>query len=141
MCTPNRGCSLTTSPFFGVRGPFLAVSYTGAAVTAPALSNQTDGTPTAEGTENATVDTTVGNGTLYWAVVPAAGEATDAQIKAGSGGDIVVAGSQAVSGTGAQTILEITGLEAETEYLIVFLQTSAGGSDSAQAEVALTTTA
>ena len=108
-------------------------------MTAPALTSPTDGTPTTDGTDNATVDSTVGNGTLYWAVLADGGSATDAQIKAGSGGDIVVAGSQGVSGTGTQTVVEITGLESGTDYEIVFLQTSAGGADSSQVSVALTT--
>src|SRR5690606_5966150 len=129
-----------TSPFIGSRGPFPTPNPSvGVAVAVPALSNATDGTPTSDGTEDATVDTTVGNGTLYWAVVIDGGEATDAQIKAGSGGDIVVAGSQAVSGTGTQTVAEIFLFEHETAYEILFLQTNSIGSDSAQASVSLTT--
>lgn len=131
-------------PFIGATGPFPTPNPSvGVAVAVPALSNPTDGTPTSDGTDDATVDTDVGNGTLYWAVVTDGGEATDAQIKAGSGGDIVsgVFGSQSVSGTGTQTVAEITGLEAATDYEILFLQTNSIGSDSAQSEVALQTTA
>jgi predicted transcriptional regulator len=128
-------------PFLGARGPFPTPNPSvGVVVTAPALTDATDGDPTDDGTEDATVDSTVGNGTLYWAVLSDDGAATAAQIKAGSGGDIVVAGAQGVSGTGTQTVAEITGLESGTDYEIVFLQTSAGGADSAQATVALTTT-
>ena len=128
-----------SSPFL-VYGPFLSPNVSvGVVITAPALTDPTDGTPTAEGAEDATVDTDVGNGALYWAVVSDGGECTDAQLKSGSGGDIEAAGAQGVSGTGTQTVAEITGLESATAYQIKFLHTSAGGSDSAQASVDLTT--
>lgn len=128
-------------PFLASIGPFLSqANSVGVAVAVPALTNATDGTPTDEGTEDATVDTTVGNGTLYWAVLPEDGTATAQQVKYG-GGSVIVHGSQAVVGTGTQTVLEITGLEAETIYALVFLQTNSLGSDSAQAEVELETTA
>jgi len=133
---------LDDGPFLGARGPFPTPNPSaGVVVAVPALSGATDGTPTADGATDVTVSTTVGNGTLYWAVVTNGGAATNAQIKAGSGGDIVVAGSQAVSGTGTQTIPLIEGLEPETEYEILFVQTNSLGSDSAQASVPLETTA
>lgn len=126
-------------PFLGARGPFPTPNPSvGVVVAVPVLSNAADGTPTSEGTEDASVDTTIGNGTLYWAVVPGSGSATDAQIKNG-GGTVIVRGSQDVSGTGTQTVAEITGLESATSYEILFLQTNSIGSDSAQATVALTT--
>jgi hypothetical protein len=85
------------------------------------------------------VTTDEGNGTLYWAVVTNIGSATDAQIKAGSGGDIVAAGNQAVSATGAQTVASITGLVPGTLYQIKFLHADAAANDSNQASVNLTT--
>lgn len=115
----------------------------GVAVAVPVLSNAADGTPTSDGATGSSVDTTVGNGTLYWAVLTNGGTATDQQIKEGTGSDVVgVAGSfgsQSVSGTGTQTIGDITGLASATDYEIAFLQTNSIGSDSAQASVGLTT--
>lgn len=129
-------------PFLMGMGPFIGPNPSvGVAVAVPALSGATDGTPTSDGATDVTVSTTVGNGTLYWAVVTDGGAATNQQIKAGGGGDIVVAGSQAVSGTGTQTVALIDGLEPSTDYQILFLQTNSIGSDSAQASVDLTTTA
>lgn len=111
--------------------------------TAPSLSSAQDGTPTSEGTTGAGVTTDEGNGTLYWAVVSDGGSCTDTQLKAGSGGNIVtgVAGNQAVSGTGAQVIGDITGLDAATAYQIKFLHRDTAGNDSSQASVDLTTEA
>jgi hypothetical protein len=115
----------------------------GVASPAPVLSSPTAGTATSGGSTGAGVTTDTGNGTLYWAVVTNGGSCTDAQLKAGAGGNIVagVAGSQAVSGTGAQTIANITGLSASTTYQIKFLQTSGAAVDSSQASVSLTTAA
>lgn len=111
--------------------------------TAPVLSSATAGTPTSDGCTGAGVTTNEGNGTLYWAVVTNGGSCTDAQLKAGSGGNIVSgkAGNQAVTTTGAQTIADITGLTASTVYQIKFLQRDTGGNDSAQASANLTTAA
>lgn len=103
------------------------------------LSNAADGTPTADGATDATVDTDCPDGTLYWAAVTNAGSATDAQIIAGSGGDIVAAGNQAVTASGTQTVSSITGLSASTAYQIKYLQRSADSIDSSQASVDLTT--
>ena len=129
-------------PLIGAVGPFPTPNPSvGVASTKPALTNANAGTPSASGSTGSGVDTTVGNGTLYWAVVSDGSLPTNGQIKAGSGGGIVVAGSQAVSGTGAQSIVAITGLEAETVYQLIFLQTNSAGTDSAQASVGLTTTA
>lgn len=137
---------LSNGPFLGARGPFPTPNPSvGVVVAVPVLSNAADGTPTSDGATGSSVDTTVGNGTLYWAVLTNGGTATDQQVKEGSGGDVVgVAGSfgaQSVSGTGTQTIGDITGLASATDYEIVFLQTNSIGSDSAQATVALQTTA
>ena len=130
------------SPLLYGEAPFPSKNNSvGVVVAAPALTNATDGTPTSTGATNATVDTDVGDGTLYWAVVTDAGTCTAAQLKAASGGNIVTGGNQAVSGTGTQTVASITGLTAATAYQIKYLQTSAGGADSAQASVDLTTSA
>lgn len=112
-------------------------------VTAPTLSSATAGTPTTDGATSFGVTTNEGNGTLYWAVVTNGGSCTDAQLKAGSGGNIVAgkAGSQVVSGTGAQTVTSVTGLSSSTTYQIKFLHRDAAGNDSSQASVSLTTTA
>lgn len=106
---------------------------------APVLDTPTDGTPISDGTLDATVDTDIDSGTLYWAALTDGGSATNQQIKAGAGGDIVVAGQQAVSANGTQTVPEISGLASDTAYTLVFLQTNSLGSDSNQEEVALTT--
>ena len=113
----------------------------GGDVTAPTLSSADEGTPTADGCTGASVSTNEGNGTLYWAVVSNGGSATDAQIKAGSGGNIVSgkAGSQSVSSTGTQVISSITGLSAATGYQLLFLHSDASSNDSSQASVDLFT--
>lgn len=120
------------------------VGQIGGDVTAPVLSSANAGTPTGDGTTGASVSTANdANGTLYWAVVTNGGSCTDAQLKAGSGGNIVsVAGAhnnQAVTATGTQTIIDITGLASSTAYQIKFLHRDAAGNDSAQASVNLTT--
>lgn len=109
----------------------------------PVLSDPTDGTPTSSGTNNATVTTDQGTGTLYRAVVTDGGACTTAQLKAGAGGNIVAgsAGSQVVGVDGVQTVASITGLSAATAYQIKFLHTNGFGFDSAQASVDLTTAA
>jgi len=113
-----------------------------AAATLPSLSAATDGTPTSDGATDAGVTTDIGNGTLFWVVVTNGGAATNAEIVAGAGGDIVagIAGYQAITATGAQAF-DITGLTAATDYEIIMLQITEDVVYSAQAEVALTTTA
>jgi hypothetical protein len=110
--------------------------------TPPTLSSANDGTPTTQGCTGASVSTDEANGTLYWAVVTNGGSCTDAQLKAGSGGNIVSgkAGNQAVSGTGTQTIATITGLNSNTSYDIKFLHSDAAANDSSQASADLATT-
>lgn len=108
---------------------------------APVLTSPNAGTPTADGTNGANVTTDQGTGRLYWAVVTNGGSATDAQLKAGSGGNIVAgkAGSQLVGLAGVLTIPGITGLTTATTYQIKFLQSNVDSKDSAQASVNLTT--
>lgn len=110
---------------------------------APVLSSPNAGTPTSSGTTNALVTTDQGTGRLYWAVVTNTGSCTTAQLKAGTGGNIVAgsAGNQVVGVSGVQTVASITGLAAATLYQIKFLHTNGGSLDSAQASVDLTTNA
>ena len=120
------------------RKGFVTVSQT---VVYPTLSNPSFGTATSDGCTGANVSTNEANGTLYWAVVTDGGSCTTAQLKAGSGGNIVSgkAGNQSVSTLGAQTIIDITGLSASTTYQIKFLQTDITPADSGQVSVNLTT--
>lgn len=108
---------------------------------APSLSNPSAGAPTSDGTVGAAVTTSQPNGYLFWAVVTNTGSATTAQLKAGSGGNIVSgkAGNQVVNSAAAQTIPTITGLSGATTYQIKFLQTNQDGLNSAQASVDLVT--
>lgn len=89
--------------------------------TAPVQSSPT---AAADGTDGYTgsVSTDTGSGTLYFAAIPTAGATPSAaQVKAGTGGDIIdaSAGSQAVSGTGVQNVSG-AGLSASTAYKLVF---------------------
>lgn len=108
----------------------------------PILSAASDGTPTGDGATGAGVTTTVGSGRLYWAVVTNGGSCTDAQLIAGAGGNIVAgkAANQAVNQSGAQTIVDITGLTGATTYQIKYLHVGGNNAASAQASVDLTTT-
>lgn len=107
----------------------------------PILSSPNAGSPTVDGTVGANVTTNQQAGRLFWAVVTNAGSCTDAQLKAGSGGNIVAgkAGSQAVGNSGVQTIATITGLTTATTYQIKFLHSNVDSKDSAQSSVDLTT--
>ena len=109
--------------------------------TSPTLSSPQNGTETTDGATNFGVTTNEDNGTLYWAILTDGGSCTDAQLKAGSGGNIVAgkAGTQAISSTGAKTIASVTGLSDNVDYEIVFLHRDAVGNDSSQATVGLTT--
>jgi hypothetical protein len=89
--------------------------------TAPVLSSPTGA---ADGTDGYTgsVSTDTGSGTLYFAAIPTAGATPSAaQVKAGTGGDIIdaSAGSQAVSTTGVQNVSG-SGLSPDTPYKLVF---------------------
>ena len=109
----------------------------------PSLFAPQAGSATADGATNFGVSTNLGKGTLYWAIVTNAGVATNAQVIAGSGGDIVAgkAGSQALTTAGAKLIASVTGLSAATLYQIKFVQQDAPGNISTQVSVDLTTTA
>lgn len=108
---------------------------------APTLSSPTSGSATSDGATNFGVTTNQGAGTLFWVVVTNGGSATTAQIKAGTGGNIVAgkAGTQIISSAGAKTIAAVTGLTSATTYQFKFLHTNGDGMDSAQSSVSLTT--
>lgn len=109
-------------------------------VTAPTLSSPSMASLTDVGGVP-TVTTDEDNGTIYFAVLTDGGSATDVQIKAGAGGNIVAgkAGSKAVSATGVQTFDEVTGLTSNTAYEVVFLHTDDAENDSDQSTVGFTT--
>jgi hypothetical protein len=91
--------------------------------TAPILSAPVD--DNAGETDAAlTVDTDEGNGTLYWVISTSSSAPSKAQVKAGqmhTGAAAADSGSQAVSGTGTQTITGESGLTAETTYYAHFM--------------------
>ena len=111
-------------------------------VTAPTLSSQSMDTLTNEGGVP-TVTTDESSGKLYYAVLTDAGSASDAQIKAGTGGNIVEgkAGNKDITADGVNTFVAVTGLDAATAYEVVFLHTDAWGNDSDQVEAGFTTEA
>lgn len=94
--------------------------------TAPTLSSAAD---SANGSTGASisVSTNEGNGTLYWYISTSSSPPSAANLKSGSGA--VVAGNQAVSGTGTQNASP-TGLTASTAYYAHFLHRDAAGNDS-----------
>ena len=108
----------------------------------PRLTTADAGTETADGTLGATVVTNEASGSLYFAVVTNGGVATNTQVVAGAGGDIVAgkAGNAAVTVIGTQTTVAITGLSASTTYQIKFVQRDVYGNDSEQASAELITT-
>jgi uncharacterized repeat protein (TIGR02059 family) len=110
-----------------------AVTNNAADVTAPTLSNPVD--DNAGETDGAlTVDTDEGNGTLYWVISTSASAPSAAQVKAGqmhTGAAAADSGSQAVSGTGTQTITGESGLTASTTYYAHFMHEDASSNQSA----------
>lgn len=109
-------------------------------MTRPVLSSPSMASLTIEGGVP-TVTTNEGNGTLYYAVLTDGGSVTNAQIKAGAGGNIVAgkAGSVAVTSIGVKTFAAVTGLTSATAYEIVFLQTDLALNDSTQSTAGFTT--
>ncbi len=110
--------------------------FTTADVTAPTLSSPTDA---ANGSTAATgsVSTNEGNGTLYWVVSTSGTAPSAAQVKAGNdhtGSAAADSGSQAVSGTGVQTLSPApSGLTASTAYTIHFMHEDAAANQSSVA--------
>ena len=90
--------------------------------------------------ELATADSSIGTGILYYGAVTDGGVCTNAQLIAGTGGNLVAAscGSQAITASGTQTVAAITGLNTGTAYQIKFLAYGAGFY-SLQSSVNLTT--
>jgi len=116
----------------------------GSAFNIPVLSAPDDGTPTSSGTSGAFVTLAgVGSGRLYVGVVTNGGTATNAQIIAGTGGNLVAGAStnQLVNAIGTQTVTTIAGLAAATAYQIIFLVVAGNNQVSNQSSVNLTTTA
>ncbi|WP_084638923.1 Ig domain-containing protein [Haliea salexigens] len=100
-------------------------------VTAPTLSSPS-GTQTGSTTAELSVSTNEGNGALYWVVTTSATSPSVAQVQAGqdhTGAAAADDGSQAVSGTGAQSA-NATGLTADTAYYVHFQQEDAATNDS-----------
>lgn len=114
-----------------------------AGTSAPILSAPNAGTPTSTGSTGQAVTTNQGSGRIYWGVVTNAGSATNAQLKAGAGGNLVGTatnfGNFQVNASGAQAPGTITGLTTATTYQILYLHTNPQSQDSAQASVSLTT--
>ena len=102
----------------------------GGDTTAPTLTSPT-GTQTGSTTASGTVSTDEGNGTLYYLASTNATE-TAATVKAAS--------SQAVSGTGSQSVSFI-GLTASTTYYAHYCHRDAAGNDSTVSNSASLTTA
>ena len=109
------------------------VTTTAPDVTAPTLSSPTDA---ANGSSAATgsVSTNEGNGTLYWVVSTSGTAPSAAQVKAGNdhtGSAAADSGSQAVGGTGVQTLSPApSGLTASTAYTIHFMHEDAAANQS-----------
>ena len=102
----------------------------GGDTTAPTLTSPT-GTQTGSTTASGTVSTDEANGTLYYLASTNATE-TAATVKAAS--------SQAVSGTGSQSV-SFTGLTASTTYYAHYCHRDAAGNDSTVSNSASFTTA
>lgn len=121
--------------------PFGAAPSRSTGARAPGLYDPSVGTPAAAAFNAAHVSTSSDRGTLYWAVVTNGGACTDAQLIAGSGGNIVAgkAGNQAITASGVQTLANITSLSAATTYQIKFLVVTNTGLSSGQASASGTT--
>lgn len=112
----------------------------GGDVTAPVLTSPT-ATSTATTTATGGVTTDEGNGTLYFVVTTSATPPSAAQVKAGqnnTGSAAVDSGSQAVSGTGVQSISGgFTGLSAATNYYVYYMHEDASANQSTVASASV----
>ena len=102
-------------------------------VTAPTLSSPFDASASAT-TGTGSVSTNEGNGTLYFVVSTSATPPSAAQVKAGqmhTGAAATDSGSQAVSGTGVQSITGgFTGLTASTTYYAHYMHEDTSANQS-----------
>jgi hypothetical protein len=108
----------------------------GGDVTAPTLSSPVD-TVTGSTTADLSVSTDEGTGTLYWVVSTSSTPPSAAQVKAGqmhTGAAAADSGSQAVSGTGIQSISGgADGLTADTAYFAHYMHEDAATNQSSAA--------
>jgi hypothetical protein len=114
------------------------------ATSLPIISDLRTGTIAVTTLTNATVLTNRNSGKIYMVVVTNGGVATDAQIIAGSGGNIVAgaASSVAVAAGALQTVASITSLTTATTYQLIALQVDGDGTNgthSLQRQVTFTT--
>jgi uncharacterized repeat protein (TIGR02059 family) len=109
-----------------------AVTNNAGDIVAPVLTNPVD--DNAGSTDGAlTVDTDEGNGTLYWVISTSSTAPSKAQVKAGqmhTGAAAADSGSQAVSGTGTQTISGESGLTESTTYYAHFMHEDSSANQS-----------
>lgn len=111
--------------------------------TTPTLSNDTAASITADGC-TPTVDTDVGNGTLYMTIGPDGEASWRTDIVAGVLRDqspALAAESITVTGTGTQTFSAVTGLDPATDYELQFVHVSASDDMSLKAFGGFTTLA
>lgn len=112
-------------------------------VTAPTLSSPTAAS-TGSTTGSGSVSTDEGNGTLYFVVTTSSSAPSAAQVQAGqdhTGSTAVDSGSQAVSGTGSQSITGgFSGLTASTAYYAHYQHRDAASNDSTVASSSSFTT-
>lgn len=131
------GIRSRSSLVFGMGG-----GGSGGSAHVPMLASPNSGTPTTTGSTGATVVLSgAGWGRLYVGVVTNAGSATNAQIIAGTGGNLVAGASlnQAATAGGTQTVATIAGLTTGTAYQVIFLVVAGNNQVSNQSSVNLTT--
>lgn len=146
VCLIGAASTYTTDANGGTGGAVAAEggTVTDADTTAPTLSSPTDAANGATASTGS-VSTDEGNGTLYWVVTTSATAPSAAQVKAGqdNGGSAATdSGSQAVSGTGVQTLSPApSGLTASTSYTTHFMHEDSSGNQSAVSSASGFTTA
>jgi hypothetical protein len=139
----NNGNTGATGPA-GATGPGAATGpagptgATGPSGVVPEISSPTMTSLTKDGgTPQVTIGTSGGN--IFFAIVTNGGTATAAQIKAGSGGNIVAAGSEAVASPGVHTFgTPVTGLAVNSPQQVMYVQ-NVNGQDSNVVSATVTT--
>lgn len=109
-----------TVTFTGSPGSMAAAAVSFAQADAPVVSS-----PEGEVTVNLTVETDIGDGTLFWVVTLSSTAPTAQQVQDGedhNGNPATASGSQVVSASGTQTIADVTGLATNTTYFAHFVQ-------------------